>query len=66
MKFISLFTAIVAIGYTAIGFAAIPQTVQTSSGTVQGQIASDTSGVSEYLGIPFVRLLDCSPCKSEI
>lgn len=33
----------------------VPLTVQTSSGIVQGHVASGTSDVSEYLGIPFVR-----------
>jgi hypothetical protein len=32
----------------------IGQTVQTSSGPVQGHSASGCSDVSEYLGIPFV------------
>jgi hypothetical protein len=33
----------------------VPLAVKTSSGPVQGHIASHTSSVSEYLGIPFVR-----------
>lgn len=37
--------------------AIVAETVETTSGSVQGHIASGTSGVSEYLGIPFV-------CKS--
>jgi hypothetical protein len=32
-------------------------TVQTSSGPVEGHIASKTSGVSEYLGIPLIYVL---------
>lgn len=35
----------------------IPVTVKTSSGPVQGHIASKCFGVSEYLGIPFVCLI---------
>ena len=30
------------------------ETLETTSGNVQGQIASGTNGVSEYLGIPYV------------
>jgi hypothetical protein len=34
--------------------ARVPVTVNTSSGLVEGHLASKTDGVSEYLGIPFV------------
>jgi cholinesterase len=33
----------------------VGQTVQTSSGPVKGHAASNATGVSEYLGIPFAQ-----------
>jgi cholinesterase len=33
----------------------VGQTVQTSSGSVQGHAASNATGVSEYLGIPYAQ-----------
>jgi cholinesterase len=55
MKLLSGLAIVLGIGWISIEAAAVPETVQTTSGLVQGQIASGTSGVSEYLGIPFVR-----------
>lgn len=53
--FVGLLPILVALGYTAIGSAATVARVTTASGIVEGQIASDTDGVSEYLGIPYAR-----------
>ncbi|KAN0115465.1 putative carboxylesterase [Hyaloscypha variabilis] len=38
---------------TAAGY--LPATVRTSSGSVEGHFANKSSGVSEYLGIPFAK-----------
>jgi hypothetical protein len=48
-KFVLIASAGLANGFS------IGQTVQTTSGLVQGRAASNTPEVSEYLGIPFVR-----------
>ncbi|KAI1774826.1 putative carboxylesterase [Hypoxylon cercidicola] len=51
---VGLLPILAAFGYAAVGSAAaVP--VTTTSGIIEGQIASDTDGVSEYLGIPYAR-----------
>ncbi|XXH00714.1 hypothetical protein Hte_007064 [Hypoxylon texense] len=46
---------VVALGYAGTASAATAAPVNTTSGIVEGQIASGTSGVSEYLGIPYAQ-----------
>lgn len=47
--------AAAATGATAQGDFTIGQTVETSSGSVQGHAAAERSSVSEYLGIPYAQ-----------
>ncbi|KAI1373874.1 putative carboxylesterase [Hypoxylon crocopeplum] len=52
---VGLLPILVALGYTATVSAATVASVKTTSGTVEGQVASGTTGVSEYLGIPYAQ-----------
>jgi hypothetical protein len=63
-KFVlTLLAASAMIEDTAAGY--LPATVRTSSGSVEGHFANKSSGVSEYLGIPFVSYLKLN-CKDII
>lgn len=46
---------VAALGYAGTVSAATAAPVNTSSGIVEGRVASDTAGVSEYLGIPYAQ-----------
>ncbi|KAI1768747.1 putative carboxylesterase [Hypoxylon sp. FL1150] len=55
MSFLGMLPILLALGYTPLASGATAASVNTFSGLVNGQIASGTDGVSEYLGIPYAQ-----------